>query len=760
MSDTTDRRAPAPGAGGPGAGDPGDRVRTGDPGDPGDFALRAGAPRIEIFPGPGDDELVLPLPSGPGPDDPTGVGPLAFAVHVDRLGSTRERSAARAPLDDSAVELLRASLQLTSSLQVPRALRALVESACSLTGATWGTIAVYGRSRTTGRRSRPVSAGPASASPAHLDTLLGRPRDDGVVIVNDLSATTAFTGVIEGEDPGCILSAPLRAHHQGYGRLYLCDKPGGFTCGDVTTVQTLAQAAAIAVENARLYREARSREQWMAVSQELTTLLLSGAEEDDALILVARRIREVAHADTVALILPSVGDAWACEIADGAHASELIGTFFPARGRALRTLGVAYRVLSEDEARLVAAALTEGTDAELAELERDLVLAGVVGIIDPPRPEAAVAVAEAHRAGIRVLMITGDHPDTAGRIAADLGIAERGARVLTGRELSAMDDGALAGAVARTNVYARVAPEHKMRIVGALKSQGHTVSMTGDGVNDAPALRAADIGVAMGVTGTQVTKEAAAMVLADDNFATIVDAVREGRRIFDNIKKFLRFLLSSNMGEVLTVFGGVVLAGVIGLSGRSSSGVVLPLLATQILWINLVTDSAPALAMGVDPSVEDVMGRPPRKPTDRVIDATMWSGVLLIGAVMAVSTLAVLDVFLPGGLIDIAGLSTDELPTARTAAFSTLVLAQLFNTLNSRSETVSALHHLFVNRWLWGAIALGAVLQIAVVEVPVLQVAFSTEPLDPTHWAVVVAMASLVLWVGEIRKAVRRARGL
>ena len=429
-------------------------------------------------------------------------------------------------------------------------------------------------------------------------------------------------------------------------------------------------------------------------------------------------------------------------------------------GRALRTLGVAYRVLSEDEARLVAAALTEGADAELAELERDLVLAGVVGIIDPPRPEAAVAVAEAHRAGIRVLMITGDHPDTAGRIAADLGIAERGARVLTGRELSAMDDGALAGAVARTNVYARVAPEHKMRIVGALKSQGHTVSMTGDGVNDAPALRAADIGVAMGVTGTQVTKEAAAMVLADDNFATIVDAVREGRRIFDNIKKFLRFLLSSNMGEVLTVFGGVVLAGVIGLSGHSETGVVLPLLATQILWINLVTDSAPALAMGVDPSVEDVMGRPPRKPTDRVIDATMWSGVLLIGAVMAASTLAVLDVFLPGGLIDIAGLSTDDLPTARTAAFSTLVLAQLFNTLNSRSETVSALHHLFVNRWLWGAIALGAALQVAVVEVPVLQVAFSTEPLDPAHWAVVVAMASLVLWVDEIRKAVRRARGL
>ena len=453
-----------------------------------------------------------------------------------------------------------------------------------------------------------------------------------------------------------------------------------------------------------------------------------------------------------------LGDA-ATELTEEARA-QFVEHIADMSGRALRTLGVGYRILTDEEAARVREAATGDGEADLSDLERNLVLAGVVGIIDPPRPEAAVAVAEAHRAGVRVLMITGDHPATAGRIAADLGIVERGAPVLTGRELEGMDDDALSEAVAATSVYARVAPEHKMRIVHALKSQGHTVSMTGDGVNDAPALRAADIGVAMGITGTQVTKEAATMVLADDNFATIVDAVREGRRIFDNIKKFLRFLLSSNMGEVLTVFGGVVLSGVIGLSGHSDSGVVLPLLATQILWINLVTDSAPALAMGVDPSVEDVMGRPPRKPTDRVIDATMWSGVLLIGAVMAASTLAVLDVFLPGGLIDIAGLSTDELPTARTAAFSTLVLAQLFNTLNSRSETVSALHHLFVNKWLWGAIGLGAVLQVAVVEVPVLQVAFSTEPLDPAHWAVVVAMASLVLWVDEIRKAVRRARGL
>ena len=425
--------------------------------------------------------------------------------------------------------------------------------------------------------------------------------------------------------------------------------------------------------------------------------------------------------------------------------------------RALRTLAVAYRDLSDDE---VAAARAggEGDDDRFDQVEKGLTLAGVVGIIDPPRPEAADAVAEAHRAGVRVLMITGDHPATAGRIATDLGIVGPGARVLTGRELSGMDAPALRAAVREVSVYARVAPEHKMRIVSALQAQGHTVSMTGDGVNDAPALRAADIGVAMGITGTQVTKEAATMVLADDNFATIVAAIREGRRIFDNIKKFLRYLLSSNMGEVMTVFGGVVLAGVIGLSEHASgSGVVLPLVATQILWINLVTDSAPALAMGVDPSVEDVMARPPRRPTDRVVDGSMWGGILLIGLVMGAAMLATIDLFLPGGLIE-TSLSTDSLETARTAGFTTLVLAQLFNTVNSRSENVSAFRNLFVNRWLWGSIALGVVLQVAVVEVPLLQAAFSTTSLDLTHWVVCVAMASLVLWVDEARKLVHRAR--
>ncbi|MDO8278331.1 MAG: HAD-IC family P-type ATPase, partial [Burkholderiaceae bacterium] len=268
---------------------------------------------------------------------------------------------------------------------------------------------------------------------------------------------------------------------------------------------------------------------------------------------------------------------------------------------ALRTLAVAYRPLDP------------GEDSQAAEmLERDLIYVGTVGIIDPPREEAASAITEAHRAGIRVIMITGDHPRTAARIAVDLGLVEHGAKVLTGPEIDRLDDAGFAAAVRETSVYARVAPAHKLRIVDALQAAGNVVAMTGDGVNDAPALKSADIGVAMGITGTEVTKEAAKMILADDNFATIVEAVREGRNIFDNIRKFLRYLLSSNMGEVLTVFLGVVGAGVIGLAGAGgSAALVLPLLATQILWINLITDSGPALAMGMDPETDDVMVRRP-----------------------------------------------------------------------------------------------------------------------------------------------------
>ncbi|OYX63319.1 MAG: haloacid dehalogenase [Sphingomonadales bacterium 32-64-17] len=414
-------------------------------------------------------------------------------------------------------------------------------------------------------------------------------------------------------------------------------------------------------------------------------------------------------------------------------------------GEALRTLAVAYRPLREGEA--------PGTDEAL---EQDLIFVGTVGIIDPPREEAAVAIAEAHRAGIRVIMITGDHPRTAARIAADLGIAPSGGPVLTGAELDAMDAKSLAAAVRATSVYARVAPVHKLRIVDALQADGDVVAMTGDGVNDAPALKSADIGIAMGITGTEVTKEAAKMILADDNFATIVAAVREGRRIFDNIRKFLRYLLSSNMGEVLTVFLGVIGAGVIGLdTAGDGQALVLPLLATQILWINLITDSAPALAMGVDPETGDMMARPPRPSGVGAIDARMWRGVLEVGLVMALAALLTIDLYLPGGLIEGNG----SLAEARTAGFTVLVFAQLFNCFNARSETVSAFSHLFVNRWLWGAIALSGLLQVAVVHVAPLNTAFGTKPLSLEQWIVCILMSSMVLWFAEARKLALRRSG-
>jgi len=423
---------------------------------------------------------------------------------------------------------------------------------------------------------------------------------------------------------------------------------------------------------------------------------------------------------------------------------------------ALRTLGVARRTLAAD------AQIPPDADAA-ATLEQDLVYLGTVGIIDPPRAEAAAAIGQAHRAGIRVIMITGDHPRTAARIAADLGIIEAGAPVLTGVELDALDDAAFATATRQTSVFARVAPKHKLRIVTALQAAGNVVAMTGDGVNDAPALKAADIGIAMGVAGTEVTKEAARMVLADDNFATIVQAVREGRGVLDNIRKFLRYLLSSNIAEVLTVFLGVVGAGVIGLTATATGtggAVVLPLLATQILWINLVTDTGPALAMGVDPISDDVMARKPSPRSKRVIDLRMGLSVAESGMVMALLTVLTLDLFLPGGMFEPqpawVGAGPHSMELARTAAFTVLVLTQLFNCFNARSQTVSAFSAALSNRWLWGAVALSAALQVAVVHWPFLNLAFGTVPLSASQWGVCVVLASGVLWFSELRKLGRR----
>jgi P-type Ca2+ transporter type 2C len=412
-------------------------------------------------------------------------------------------------------------------------------------------------------------------------------------------------------------------------------------------------------------------------------------------------------------------------------------------GEALRTLGVAFRSLPPEE-----------LDGEVDDrIERDLVFLGLVGMIDPPREEVREAVDLAREASIRPIMITGDHPKTAAAIAAELDISTEG-RAITGAELERLSDEELESEVRESSVYARVNPEHKLRIVRALQNNGQIVAMTGDGVNDAPALKTADIGVAMGITGTDVSKEAADMVLTDDNFASIVAAVEEGRSIFANIQKFLRYLLSSNIGEVFTMFLGVVLAGVIGL--RAESGVALPLLATQILWINLVTDGPPALALGLDPADRSVMDRPPRPQGSGVITRRMWGGIAFVGLIMAAGTLFVLDYALPGGLIEGSG----DLPYARTMAFTTLMLFQLFNVLNARSDEQSAFQGLLTNPWLWGAVLLSLVLQLVVVYAPPLQPAFGTVALSFGDWLLCAAVASSVLWLREASKLfVRAANG-
>jgi Ca2+-transporting ATPase len=415
-------------------------------------------------------------------------------------------------------------------------------------------------------------------------------------------------------------------------------------------------------------------------------------------------------------------------------------------GEALRTLGVAFRSLPADA--------LEEAEAD-ARIERDLVFAGLIGMIDPPRAEAKEAVARAKAAGIRPIMITGDHPKTAAVIAAELGITSDG-RAVTGAEIEKMaDDDARARTVREVSVYARVNPEHKLRIVKALQRDGAIVAMTGDGVNDAPALKTADIGVAMGITGTDVSKEAADIVLADDNFASIVAAVEEGRAIFSNIRKFLRYLLSSNIGEVMTMFFGVLLADRLGLTAAGGGGVVLPLLATQILWINLVTDGAPALALGVDPADAGVMAKRPRPRGEGVITRRMWFGILFVGAIMAAGTLFILDASLPGGLVEGSG----NMRYAQTMAFTTLVFFSLFTVFNARSDERSAFVGLFSNKWLWGAVLLSLLLQVAVVYIPFLQQAFSTVSLSAGDWLRCAAVASSVLWLRELSKLMTRAAG-
>jgi P-type Ca2+ transporter type 2C len=432
--------------------------------------------------------------------------------------------------------------------------------------------------------------------------------------------------------------------------------------------------------------------------------------------------------------------------------------------QALRTLAIATRTIPAASLGIDAqtAAANRTSTIDLPEsIEDDLVLLGLVGMIDPPRLEAKAAVATAKRAHVRSVMITGDHPATAEAIARELEIFEPGARTVTGVEMRTMDDAELDAIVEQVRVFARVDPEHKLRIVAALQRKGHIVAMTGDGINDAPALKTANIGVAMGITGTDVSKEAADMVLTDDNFASIVKAIEEGRGVYANIRKYLIYLLSSNAGELLTMFAGVMFAGVLGLTS-AEPGLFLPLLAVQLLWINLITDGPPALALGVDPKDPDVMAQEPRRRGTGVLTTDDWLRIGGIGAVMMVGTLAVLDAYYPGGLFTLFASGTapnagDE-TYSRTMAFTTLMMFQLFNVYNCRSNWRSAFSGFFDNKWLLVAVILSLSTHVLVIYVPFLQTAFHTVALSVIDWLVVTGVSATLLVIVELFKVVQRMK--
>jgi len=377
--------------------------------------------------------------------------------------------------------------------------------------------------------------------------------------------------------------------------------------------------------------------------------------------------------------------------------------------------------------------------------EKNMVFVGLQAMIDPPRQEVKEAIARCKKAGIRVIMITGDHATTAQAIAKELGI-EGGA--LTGHDLEKVD---LKKAIKKTSIFARVNPEHKLKIVEILKRQKFVVAMTGDGVNDAPALKKADIGVAMGISGTDVAKEASDMILTDDNFTSIVNAVEEGRNIFDNIKKFVIYLLSSNSGEVLTIFTAMLL------------GLPLPLIAVQILWINLVTDGAPATALGVEPAEPKIMERAPRKSRGGILSKynTIWT--LAVGLIMMLGTLGVFYYALKtsgwtGGIIDLKNPPHHYL-YATTLAFTTLMMFQMFNVINCKTLKASVFKEgLFSNKWLIWAILLSVVLQLVVVYVPFFNKIFSTTAMSGMDWVLVIVVSSSVFWLGEIIKLFRREK--
>jgi len=380
--------------------------------------------------------------------------------------------------------------------------------------------------------------------------------------------------------------------------------------------------------------------------------------------------------------------------------------------KALRTIAIGFKplpantvVLSEKEA------------------ERDLTFIGLQGMIDPPRPEVKTAVKECRDAGIKTVMITGDHLITAKAIATELGILTKGSRVMDGATLSSLSVEELEEVVEEVSVFARVSPEHKLKIVKALQNKGHVVAMTGDGVNDAPAIKAADIGVAMGITGTDVAKEASSLVLLDDNFATIKAAIKEGRNIYENIRKFIRYLLASNVGEILVMLFAMLLA------------LPLPLVPIQILWVNLVTDGLPAMALGLDQPEDDVMKRAPRHPKEGVFARGLGWKVISRGFLIGLATLI--------AFMTIYYRNPDDLAYAQTIAFATLVLAQLIHVFDCRSEKSIFSRNPFGNKYLVWAVISSLVLVLGVIYYPPLQPIFHTVSIIPMDWLLIIGMASL-----------------
>lgn len=393
--------------------------------------------------------------------------------------------------------------------------------------------------------------------------------------------------------------------------------------------------------------------------------------------------------------------------------------------RALRVLALAYREPGDSSGRIYQ--------------ETDLVFAGLAGMIDPPREEVKEAVRKCREAGIRPIMITGDHPATALAIARELGIATGDDRAVTGQELDAISDDELAAQAERISVYARVSPEHKLRVVRAWKSRGQVVAMTGDGVNDAPAVKMADIGIAMGISGTDVTKEASAMVLMDDNFASIVNAVEEGRGIFDNIQKVLQYLLSCNSGEILFVLAASLL------------GLPAPILPVQLLWINLVTDGLPALALALEPPEPGIMRRKPRHPKESIISSGLWITILLQGVLVGGVALAAFWITYAA--------YPDQVGRARTMAFCVLVYGELFRALAARSQTLTLWQlGLWSNPVLLGAVVVSALLQLSIVTIPYARPVFESVNHFAWEWALLFFLALTPFTIIELTKWFRARR--